>query len=123
MDNQQTLREPAAEIVEADVVEVVAGRVGGTVSALFDNRPDTSFGEINRWLLGRDVFTGLITVEIVLDTGGQVDITWFAAVTGRIFPTGDAQAIMLAVVSPRDHRRTERVWDASNRLEAGDGTH
>jgi len=106
--DEESLGEPASEIVAADIPEVVVARLRGrALGRPLDDIADAALGQLHERRTSIDVFGVLKTVEIALDIGRQVGIARLPGAVRRVFSAGDAESVVVAVVGPLDVFRTD----------------
>jgi hypothetical protein len=52
--------------------------VSSALGPSFDDCTDAAFGENDTRIVGQEILTSLIAMELAFDAGGQVGIAWFA---------------------------------------------
>jgi hypothetical protein len=92
--DEKALSEPTAEIVAADVTEVVViGCFRGCFGGPFDCCAEASFGQVNEWLPWGNVLGVLELLEVALNARRKEGVAGLAAVPTRILAFRDAKPV------------------------------
>jgi hypothetical protein len=109
--DKQPLSEPATKIVRADIPKIAIASVCGRVfGGALDDGSHATFGEFNERVARGEVLSSRIPMDVALDTGRGVGVTWFPAGAGRILPAWDSESVVLTVRRAFHMVRTD-LWD------------
>jgi hypothetical protein len=93
--DEKSLREPASEIVTADVLEVrIASLLSSVFSSALHDSANAALGEIDEQVPRWDVLTILELLEVALDPSWEKGISRLPTVAASILPMWNAKAVL-----------------------------
>jgi hypothetical protein len=96
--DEESLREPAPEVVGADLPEVLdAGLVSSTFGRTLHDGADAWLFQIDEGVSRCDILAVLKALEVPLNAVGQEGVAWLPTVPARILPRADSKSVLAAL--------------------------